>query len=170
MSPGPRAHAWSRPCAYDPDPDEYEATARFPNIRSPLLVAFPGLLAPKVLQWRSTSDTFHFSFAVHAQLLGNSELLASRCCRSIALQDIPRRSLQKWQAWLSGRTVSKYSRRGWFQRGRPACASNGATKIIRASIGGSYALIISKESFRPVNHLRVAGCAARSAIAKDIAL
>ena len=64
-------------------PDEYEATARFPNILAPLLVAFPGLLAPKVLQWRSTSDTFHFGFAVLAQLFGNSDLLASRCGRSI---------------------------------------------------------------------------------------
>ena len=119
------AHARSRLCAVDPDPEEHGATASFSNILSPLLVAFPKLLAPKLLQWCNTSDTFHFSSAVLAQFFGNSELPTSRCCPSRMLQDIPPRDLQDWLAWLSRRMVPNIpagARRGGFQRGQSPCA------------------------------------------------
>ena len=62
----------------------------------PLLVAFPERLAPKLLQWCSTSDTFRSTLALPclAQLLCNGELPTSGCCRNIMLRDL-HRNLQK---------------------------------------------------------------------------
>ena len=93
-------------------------------------IFFPVVGRLPLLRMCSTSDTLHFSFSVLAQLFGGSELPTSRCCRGRMLQDILPCNLQKWQAWLSGRMVPKYSagsRRGWFQRGQLACASNRTT-------------------------------------------
>ena len=45
----------------------------------PTMVALPELLAPKAAAVVEYPDAFHFSFAVLAQLFGNSELPTS-CC------------------------------------------------------------------------------------------
>ena len=41
LLPGPSAHAWSRPCAYDADIEEYEAVASFSNILLPVVGRLP---------------------------------------------------------------------------------------------------------------------------------
>ena len=63
-----------------PCPEELEVNASFLNISTPpSRVALPELLAPKLLQWCSTPDTFQFNFTAFAQLFGTCEFLTSRC-------------------------------------------------------------------------------------------
>ena len=84
VEPTPNGHAKSRPCSHDPDPSELERNMQLmqtSHIYFPLsLVAFPELIAPKLLQWCDTStDTCHFSFTVFAQVFSDGELLSFRC-------------------------------------------------------------------------------------------
>ena len=105
-----------------------------------LLVAFPELLAPKLLQWRNTSNTFHCSLAGLAQLFVISELPTSRCCRSIMLQNIPPHSLQKWQAWLSERKVPKHS--GGFKKRMVPTWTNSLRMILSRKVCVPHAMIL----------------------------
>ena len=56
----------------------------------PLLVAFPELLAPKLLQWCNVvlPESSHFSFAVLGTTVLQRELPTSGCCRNIMLRDL----------------------------------------------------------------------------------
>ena len=83
------------------------------------------VLAPKLLQWCSTSYTFHFSFAVFAKLFGNGELPTSCCCCRIMLRSIPPAIFRSGKRGYQGArclSIPAGSRRGWLQRGQSTCA------------------------------------------------
>ena len=139
----------------------------------PLLVAFPKLFALKLLQWCLTSDTFHFSFAVLGLLFGNGELPASRCCRSILLQNVPPQSPQVATVVIRAHGAQIFGR---VQEEHGSNVDNQLAHEIALPkshglpLEAVRALITNKGSFRPVGHLWVAGCKACVAISKELVL